>query len=206
MSQEFKCEICDRTFKDADGLAQHNAAKHPLKEKKKGTINSKKIRNLVITILVIGIILALILWSVFGAISESKSCKTDPVTEINIGGHTNIKLHIHSDLRILIDGKEEFIPANIGIGNNLMRPLHTHNPDGEIHIEGPCARDFTIGEFFQVWGREFNRQCIFDKCTDNGVLRFIVNGKENQDFENYIMRDGDNMVIEYNSLKIEGIE
>ena len=200
MGEKVRCEICNRDFKDADSLEQHNMAKHPVVEKRK--FNSRKIGNWVIFILIVAGVFSFILWTVMGAIKESSSCKTDPVTEINIGGHNNVKLHIHADLQIIIDGKEEFIPANIGISTGVMRPLHTHDTDGEIHIEGPCARNFRLGEFFDVWGRNFNSKCIFDKCDDLGVLKMKINGIESNEFENYIMKDHDNILIEYKRLDV----
>ncbi len=199
MGEKARCEICDRNFKDAEGLAQHNAAKHSIVKKSEKKINTKKLRNWSIFIIVIGVIGVFIVWTVMGTISESRACKTAPVSEINIGGHTNLKLHIHANLRILIDNEEQFIPPNIGITTGIMRPIHTHEPDGVIHIEGLCPRDFKLGEFFEVWGRDFNSQCIFDKCVDTGDLKIIVNGGENNKFENYIMKDEDNILIEYNS-------
>ena len=198
MSEKVRCEICDRTFKDADGLAQHNSAKHQVAVKKTNQ-NSKKLKNWIIFILIIGGIIGLVIWSISGAIVESNSCKTAPVTEINIGSHQNLKLHIHSELRILIDGEEQFIPANIGVLPSILRPLHTHDASGEIHMEGPCQRDFKLGEFFQIWGREFNSKCIFDKCTDKGELKMFVNGLSNDKFENYIMKDDDSILIQYKS-------
>ena len=104
MSEKVRCEICDRTFKDADGLAQHNVAKHATSNKNIHQ-KSKKLTNKVILILIVAIILGFIIWTIKGAITESNSCKTDPVTEINIGTHQNVKLHIHSELRIIIDNK-----------------------------------------------------------------------------------------------------
>ncbi len=199
MGDKARCEICDRTFKDAEGLAQHNAAKHAIKHNEEKKVDSKKVRNWVIFIFIVGIIGVFIVWTVMGAISESRACKTASVTEINIGGHTNLKLHIHANLRILIDNEEQFIPPNIGITTGIMRPLHTHEPDGKIHIEGICPREFKLGEFFKVWGKEFNSQCIFDKCSDNGELKMIVNGRVNNEFDNYVMKDEDNILIEYNS-------
>lgn len=196
MGEKVRCEICDRTFKDEEGLAQHNAAKHPIANTKRN-FNSKKIRNWTIFIMIIALIIIFLGWMISSAFTSINSCKTAPVEEINIGGHTNLKLHIHIDLRILIDGNEEFIPANIGILSGVMRPIHTHDASGEIHIEGPCARDFTLGDFFKIWGREFNSQCVFDKCTDAGSLKITVNGKDNNEFENYIMRDRDNILIEF---------
>ena len=83
-----------------------------------------------------------------------------------------------------------------------MRPLHTHDSSGEVHIEGPYARDFTIGEFFQIWNKTFNSTCIFENCIgteSNSTLKMSVNGQESQQFENHIMRDGDEIVIEFTS-------
>ncbi len=58
MEEKPRCEICDRNFKDAEGLDMHNAAKHPKTEKtEKKKIPVKKIRNwgigLIITVLVV---------------------------------------------------------------------------------------------------------------------------------------------------------
>lgn len=204
MAEKVKCEICDRTFKDSEGLAQHNAAKHASPQESK----SPRKRISIGWVIFIGVILLLgagIYWVIASTVEGVNYCKTVPVTEMNIGGHTNLKLHIHSDLRIIIDGREQPIPANIGILPGVMRALHTHDPDGKIHIEGPCPRDFTLEEFFQVWGRPFNAECIFDKCTDSGALRMMINGKQSTDFENHILRDGEKIVIEYVSVEVKEI-
>lgn len=42
-----------------------------------------------------------------------------------------------------------------------MRPLHTHDTSGQIHVEPIVARDITIGDFFLVWGKVFNSSGIF---------------------------------------------
>lgn len=146
---------------------------------------------LVIILIIVGIL--------FVSKSDS-SCQTDSVTEMNIGEHKNLALHIHPNLKIIIDGKEQIIPANIGIGSNLMRPLHTHDSSGKIHIEALCQREFKLREFFEIWDKEFSNDCIFDYCVDNGSLKMYVNGKENLEFENYFMQDKDQIHIEYTSI------
>ena len=193
----FRCEICNREFKDEDGLSQHNVSKHPVPVITPSLINTKKIKNWTISILVLGIIIGLLFWGMNSLIGESKECKTAPVTEVNIGSHTNLKLHIHSNLKIIIDGVEQQIPPNIGVSPGILRPVHTHDEPGKIHIEGLCAREFSLGEFFSVWGETFNSSCIFDKC--GGELKFFVNGKENSEFERVILRDDQEIFIEYKS-------
>ncbi len=65
--------------------------------------------------------------------------------------------HIHSHLRILVDGKEETIPANVGI-NSCEHALHTHDATGEIHVEAQDLHAYTLGEFFATWGKPLARE------------------------------------------------
>ncbi len=126
------------------------------------------------------------------------SCLTTPATEMDIGGHEDLAMHIHPTLEIVIDGERQEIPAGIGLTFNEMRPIHTHDATGKIHIEAPCEREFTLREFFAVWGKQFNSQCIFDSCVaDGGTLVMFVNGDENDAYDNLILRDDDEIQIVY---------
>ncbi len=201
MGEKVRCEICDRNFKDSEGLAQHNAAKH-FSEKKVGSkLDTKKFRNWIIFIFVIGVIAALGWWMFSIAGENSALCENAPASEINIGGHTNLAMHIHPFLEIIINDEKQLIPANAGISPGIMRPIHTHDASGELHVEGPCRRDFTLGEFFDIWGRDFSSECIFEFCTANGagVLNVKVNGLEDNEFGDIVLRDDDRIVIEYSS-------
>ena len=134
----------------------------------------------------------------------------------NTSGIPQQPIHWHPKLKIIINGEEQLIPPNIGIsiGNNIdnqisgmrMSPTHTHESDGTIHLENnrPWQKPetLTLGYFFKTWGRNFNSSCIFEFCNNrNGTLIMMVNGKPNYDFENYIMHDKDEIVIEYKQLK-----
>ena len=35
--------------------------------------------------------------------------------------------------------------------------LHTHTPDGIIHVESPTIRTYTLGQFFAIWGQPLSR-------------------------------------------------
>ena len=76
--------------------------------------------------------------------------------------------HIHAHLTILVHGKPRQVPAGIGIPGGVARQiptrtfigggtcfywLHTHAPDGVIHIESPTRRTYTLGDFFDEWGQ-----------------------------------------------------
>ncbi len=121
-------------------------------------------------------------------------------------------IHWHPKLKIIIKGEDQFIPVNIGIsiGNNIdsqisgmrMSPVHTHESDGTLHLENnkPWLKPdtLTLGYFFKVWDKNFNSSCIFDYCnSENAKLTMTVNGQPNNEFGNYVMRDKDEIVIEY---------
>lgn len=110
-------------------------------------------------------------------------------------------IHWHPTLTILIKGQKQEITPNIGIGGNIHQPIHTHDNSGTLHLEvsGLVTKDETkLGRFFQIWGKQFNSNCIFDKCgSQEGKIKMTVNGKENKEFESYQMKDGDNIEIRY---------
>lgn len=110
-------------------------------------------------------------------------------------------IHWHPTLTILIKGQKQEITPNIGIGGNIHQPIHTHDNSGTLHLEvkGLVTKDETkLSRFFQIWGKQFNANCIFDKCNgDEGTVKMTANGQENKDFENYQMKDGDNIEVKY---------
>lgn len=103
-------------------------------------------------------------------------------------------VHWHPKLSIYINGKKQDIPAGIGLGAAEMS-MHTHDTDGVIHMElaGPVtANETKIGNFFNIWGKDFSSTKILDK---EGKVSMIVNGRQNKEFENYEMQNGDDIVI-----------
>ncbi|MBI2624856.1 MAG: hypothetical protein HYW70_00755 [Candidatus Nealsonbacteria bacterium] len=107
-------------------------------------------------------------------------------------------IHWHPHLSIKILSQEQGIPAGIGLGI-VEQSIHTHESDGIIHLEHTGLtreKDIKLGNFFKVWGKRFNGECIFDKCSGpEGELKMFVNGKPNFEFENYLMRDEDKIEI-----------
>ncbi len=65
MAERTRCEICDREFKDSEGLAAHNSAKHlDLAVKPKKILPIRKIRNWSLFIVAFVVIIVLIVWSI----------------------------------------------------------------------------------------------------------------------------------------------
>lgn len=146
----------------------------------------------------IGLLALIIL--IGGVLLLSKGESSQSVSQDQIVSENG--LHWHPKLGVYIKGKKQEIPANIGIGA-VHQPIHTHEDakNGILHMEmqGVVTRDDTkLVNFFRTWGKEFNSSQIFDKKNgDEGKVKMMVNGKENTEFENYKMHDGDNIEIRY---------
>ena len=89
-------------------------------------------------------------------------------------------LHIHQHLDIFVNGKPVTVPKDIGINYDarFISPLHTHDRTGIIHVESDVVRDFTLGQFFDVWGVRFTKDCVGGYCAKGtDKLRVFSNGK-----------------------------
>jgi hypothetical protein len=87
--------------------------------------------------------------------------------------------HVHSHLSIYVHGTQEPVPAQIGITQQLIAPLHTHTDDGTLHVESAVPYRFTLGEFFDVWGVRLGGGCMGGYCSNgDDQLRVYVDGQE----------------------------
>lgn len=164
-----------------------------------------------------GIIGVIAVGVAYGALSGAFSSANPPVSPTH--STERIVMHNHAKLSIQIEGKTVRMPENIGIDPKLykdhsldtygmkmpnmpsmpvMAPTHTHDASGTIHIESTVVRDYTLGEFFDVWGATFTSTCIMDKCNDGTkTVQMFVNGQPSFEFRNYLLKDGDEIVIRY---------
>src|SRR5688572_6782275 len=116
------------------------------------------------------------------------SCTTDMATQF----------HIHPNVKIIINGETVEIPTNIGVTEGCMKPIHTHDVTGKIHVESPVKRDFTLGDFFYVWNKPFNSNEVMDRSSDaDHSVTLTVNGVPSNEFENLILEDLQEIVITY---------
>lgn len=124
-----------------------------------------------------------------------------------------LTFHIHPYLRIVIDGNNISVPAGIGIvdatvangiayGGTCYEPIHTHDSSGIIHIESPVNRNYTLGEFFQIWSATYHfitingqkRPIVFNstdifgfKADSNHKVLLIVDGKQSNKYQNLVL-------------------
>jgi hypothetical protein len=117
---------------------------------------------------------------------------------------TSEVFHLHLTLHIFIDGNNHLpIPTNVGRTSTCIKPLHTH--DGEydpntegarIHVEGPVARSFTLGDFFHVWGKTLTSTRV-DTCVEGGgrLLTMTVNGSQSSEYGALVLQEGQVIVL-----------
>jgi hypothetical protein len=95
-------------------------------------------------------------------------------------GTEQLQFHIHQHLDLFVHDQRELVPANIGIiSGSGLAVIHTHADDGVIHVESPTVTQYTLGEFFDVWGVVLTNNCMGAYCN-NGTdqIRVFVNGKQ----------------------------
>ena len=122
--------------------------------------------------------------------------------------------HIHADWKIYINGK-----AMDFSDKSHMERMRTNQPVSSfIHVDSGAPAPEKTGDalhmhatriplwvFFSSVGMDFNKECITLEnkeklCNDgNKKLKFFVNGKENNEFEDYVFNDLDRILISYGS-------
>ena len=112
--------------------------------------------------------------------APSAAAMGQAINGISCDAQEGARIHIHQHLVIFDHGKQVDIPFNVGQqpARRCLYWLHTHTPDGIIHIEAPVNRSFTLGDFFAVWGQPLSKtQAASAKATAKSPLRVWVDGK-----------------------------
>lgn len=114
-------------------------------------------------------------------------------------GPEQLAFHIHQHLDIFVHGTAEPVPPEIGVVGQELAILHTHDPRGVIHVESPLQTDYTLGQFMDVWGVLFTKDCIGEYCTSgDNTLRVYANGKPvDGDPRDLVLNSHDEIVVTY---------
>jgi hypothetical protein len=113
-------------------------------------------------------------------VQQSRAPIGEPVAGISCDAMEGAKMHIHQHLVLIDHGRTVSIPANVGrpMVRSCLYWVHTHTPDGIIHIESPQMRTFTLADFFAVWGQTLSRtQAASMHADKGGALKVWVDGK-----------------------------
>jgi hypothetical protein len=114
-----------------------------------------------------------------------------------------LAVHYHAHLEIRHQGTPATVPAQIGIpnGGSCFYWMHTHDTSGIIHIEAPresASRQFTLGEFFQVWGQPLSSKQVATLNVGSGEqVKAWVNGQPyTGDPSKIVLKSHEQLVIE----------
>lgn len=112
--------------------------------------------------------------------------------------------HVHANFKVIINDKAvDFTLAKYQgkDGKDLDENIHLHDGKGDlIHIH---KKGITIGEFFKSLGMSLTKDCFSDDsgnkfCNDkSNSLKFLVNGKPNTQFDNFVPQDLDKLLVSY---------
>ncbi|MPZ06838.1 MAG: hypothetical protein GEU26_10580 [Nitrososphaeraceae archaeon] len=174
-----------------------------MKQELTGNDRSHNIRRLIrnVTCKSVMMMLSLIVIALIGNIGYEESSKAQSDTM------NPIIMHIHPQLSILVNGTSFSVPTQIGIDPSLwkdrsldkfgmqsmpemnmssMAPLHTHDDSGIVHVESTVNRNYTLGEFLNIWGLNL----------DGKTVKMTMNDKQMADFRNHILRDSEQITLE----------
>jgi hypothetical protein len=57
--------------------------------------------------------------------------------------------------------------------------LHTHDETGVIHIESPIRKDFTLGQFLDIWRKKLGSTSTFANVFGGkNILTIYINGSK----------------------------
>ncbi len=137
------------------------------------------------------------------------------VVPVRVGNYSLSNGHVHQSLDIRIHGQTVVIPSHIGVSaQGVTSFTHTHDADNKVHIHplfnGQTPSQYlTLGNFFNTWQNHasiagdnpnaiFNQSQIMEHVADDqNTIRMYVNGELNDQYENYVLQDGNDIVIAY---------
>jgi hypothetical protein len=182
-----KCDVCGKSFYSRKQLEQHAQDAHRTVNKNdmiKAAKKPFKIPNKLISIIAACVLIAIIgSIAVYYAREHAAALTIDGIA---CNSMEQFAMHIHAHLDIIINGVYFLVPSQVGIPGNCFYWLHTHDESGIVHIEAPMLRDFTLGQFFDIWGKKLSNDQIFNYVADaNNPLNVYINGTKVPDGTNY---------------------
>jgi len=168
--EKAKCNVCGKSFYSRKQLEQHAQDAHSTMNKNamiKAVKKPFKISKLIAVISVCVLIAIIGSIAIYYAREHAAALTIDG---IGCNSMEQFAMHIHAHIDIIINGAYFLVPSQIGIPSNCFYWLHTHDESGKIHIEAPMLRDFTLGQFFDIWNKKLSN----DQYLITSLMRTIL--------------------------------
>jgi hypothetical protein len=115
---------------------------------------------------------AAVVFTAVVALTGGSNADEPPIAGVECDRGEQTGYHIHTRLEIFIEGQRSDVPTNIGVKQGeCLYWLHTHqppDPPGLIHVEAPEDKNFTLGDFFAVWGQPLGSTELLDRTVGPG--------------------------------------
>jgi hypothetical protein len=92
--------------------------------------------------------------------------------------------HIHQHIDVFINGKQQTIPANIGIiadsklqNGGCFYWVHVHDTSGIIHVEAPTGYVAHLGTFLDIWSASGVDKSVLKTILSRNPDVVALNGK-----------------------------
>jgi hypothetical protein len=125
-----------------------------------------------------------------------------PVDSIFCDQLEQTAVHYHALVYIYINGQQVQVPQGVGIASDgsCYYWMHTHDTTGVVHMEAPSGRNFTLGNFLDIWSTKFVQLGYRNELSAaDGWTVYIGNQKYNGDFHNIVLKSHMIVTLAYNS-------
>lgn len=141
--------------------------------------------------IIIPIIVAVAAASVAGAVMY-QPVQAEPISGVECNRTEQLNYHVHAHLDVFVDGDAVQVPDDTGILNSpqCLYWLHTHDTTGLIHVEAPQTREFTLGQFLDIWEQTRDSE-FFESVSGMNATAYI---------------DGDEFEGSYRDAPLESLE
>jgi hypothetical protein len=163
-------------------------------------VREKKIKRFIVIGLIIVVAIGIGVAVASSKFLSSSSAEAQTIDGIQCNAAEQLVFHNHAHLDMFINGQPYTIPSQVGIvPGKCIYWLHTHDDSGVIHIESPVTRNFTLGQFFDIWKKKFSNVQIFDNIANaTNTMSIYVNGTKtngNTDYRNTNLNEHDQIAI-----------
>ena len=160
----------------------------------------KKIKRFIVIGLIIVVAIGIGVALASSKFLSSSSAAAQTIDGIQCNAAEQLVFHNHAHLDIFINGQPYTIPSQVGIvPGKCIYWLHTHDDSGIIHIESPVTRNFTLGQFFDIWKKNFSNVQVFDNMANGtNTMSVYVNGNKingNTAYRNINLNEHDQITI-----------
>ncbi len=162
-----------------------------------------------VKILALAIIFGMMIFSGLSMVFINSATEAQPQSYLNNGatGTTaggsevpclaqgvKLRQNFQVNIAMSVGGQPQSIPAGIGISQTCTSELNT-SVIGVINVQAQDDRQYTLADFFSVWGQSF--------YIPGYNIKMTVSGKPSAQMGNLVLKSGQNIVLTYSSSTIQ---